>query len=704
MFLATQYYRAPFPNRRYWADDFAKIRDCGIHAVQLWCLWGWIEAEPGRYDYNDYDELVGLADKAGLKVVLSTIAEIHPFWIHRLVPDSQMVDHMGNRVISTCREEVNGGLTPGGCFDHPRVAELMGNFLAAVAGHYSNAANLLGWDAWNETRWSVQSDGHVCYCGNTLREFRAWLDQRHGGLGGLNNAWQRRYVSWDDVFPGKTSGRPYTESMEFQRFLAWRAARHTGMRYQALRAGDARHFISAHCAGPSTHSTGGGFEQALCRGNDWDHADHLDGYGCSHFPFWGEGFDETGFGVRVEAVRSANQGKVLWVSELHGGSARDGIVAHRSVDAGPQQRWVANGMARGAKAVIFWCWRDEVFGRESSGFGLNGWDGQASQRLAAMRVTSDFIDRYKDRIDSYKPDAPRVGILFAPDNYYLKYASTGSAAEAGESVIGYATALERLCRPYEIVEAGHLDVLESLDVLFMPWCLVLPPEACEAILRFLRRGGRILTEAETDSFDGLGFYRYPDERPFLKELGLHDLGRRKMAEGTTLAVRLGGRHVQLPVDTFLTPLTTPAGSEVLAGNDDYGSLLVRQPVGAGAAYLLGSFSGRAYKRQQNEAFEQLLEQVCMDAGVQRAFEIAAVEGDRAGLQWRTGAAGNARLLWIVNSLGERTVTVLDAAEQFGDARQARDLTRDQDVPIYREGGQTSCEVTLPAGGFVLLEW
>lgn len=121
-----------------------------------------------------------------------------------------------------------------------------------------------------------------------------------------------------------------------------------------------------------------------------------------------------------------------------------------------------------------------------------------------MKVTSEFINRHNDLVETYKPDAPRVGVLFVPDNYYLKYAAAGSAAEAGEGVVGYATALERLCLPYEVVEAGHLDVLAQLDVLFMPWCLVLPPATQEAILRFLQRGGRILAEAETDAFDGLG--------------------------------------------------------------------------------------------------------------------------------------------------------------------------------------------------------
>jgi beta-galactosidase len=244
-----------------------------------------------------------------------------------------------------------------------------------------------------------------------------------------------------------------------------RSAAHMRARAEAVRAGDSRHLLSAHGACPSVQSGGWpGGEHAMERGNDWQHAEHLDGYGCSHFPFWGDGFDETGFGLRVESTRSAAAGKVVWVSELQGGSARDGVVAHRSVTAGPQQRWVANGMARGAKAVIFWCWRDEVFGNESSGFGLDGWDGLAPERLAAMKRTSDFIDRHNDLIDNYKPDAPRVGVLFAPDNYYLRYTASGSAAEAGEAVVGYATALERLCLPYEVVEANHLDVLERLDL------------------------------------------------------------------------------------------------------------------------------------------------------------------------------------------------------------------------------------------------
>jgi beta-galactosidase GanA len=70
MFLAAHYYRPPLPDRKLWAADFAKMRKSGIDTVQLWCIWGWIESQPGQFRFDDYDELFSLAAKNGLGVVL----------------------------------------------------------------------------------------------------------------------------------------------------------------------------------------------------------------------------------------------------------------------------------------------------------------------------------------------------------------------------------------------------------------------------------------------------------------------------------------------------------------------------------------------------------------------------------------------------------------------------------------------------------
>lgn len=695
MFIAAQYYRPPFPEKRYWLDDLSRMRDAGLDALQLWALWGWIEPEPGVFRFDDYDTLVEEADKRGLRVIISTIAEIQPFWIHRVVPDSHMVDHMGNKVISSLRGECNAGLTPGGCTDNPRVRELMAQFLRTISSHYAGATNIIGWDCWNETRWNVQADGYVCYCPHTLAAFREWLRERYGSLDGLNEAWRRRYCDWADVYPGKLPDRPYTEMMEFLRFLTWRAGRHMRFRYEELRRGGAKELISAHCAAPAIMSGGWGYEQTLCRGNDWDHADQLDGFGCSHFPFWGMAFDDTGFGMRVEAIRSAARGKTMWISELQGGSARGGHEVHPSVPARPQQRWVWNGYARGAKGVIFWCWRDEVFGRESSGFGLIGNDGLRDERLRAIAETSRVLDRYESLLDNYLPDDPKVGVLFEQDNYYLDWSRYGNAERAMNSLLGYIAALERLGVPYEVVESAHLGILSKLHLLLLPWPLVVREDVALRLLEFIRAGGTVLAEAELDAFTPLGFYRYPGpDRSFASALGIEDLGRRVITEDV-MRVQFDGDAFELKPAGWITPFK-PGDGEALAKDGDGNLLAFRRELGAGKVYALGSFPGMAYYRERYEAFERFLYKVVREARALPEMAVMSCDSE-GGVVWRTGTSGNERLLFLINTGGTKEVKVDAPGSYFGVGGVVTELRSGRSFPVRREGDRGGFEILIEGG-------
>ena len=79
-----------FPGRLVLASDFARIKQSGLDTIQLWVVWAWVKTKPGQFNFNDYDRLVDLAGRHGLNVVLSTIAEVHPYWIHRAVPGSEI--------------------------------------------------------------------------------------------------------------------------------------------------------------------------------------------------------------------------------------------------------------------------------------------------------------------------------------------------------------------------------------------------------------------------------------------------------------------------------------------------------------------------------------------------------------------------------------------------------------------------------------
>ncbi len=576
MNLGIQYYRPPFPLPHRWEDDLSRIRDAGMNTVQLWVLWSWVEATPGEFRFEDYDRLIDGAEQRGLGVVLSTIAEVQPLWIHREVAGSEMIDHMGRRVVSSQRLECHFGLTPGGCTDHPGVQERMQQFLEAVVTRYRGANALRGWDAWNELRWNVQADGYVCYCGHTLAAFRDWLKSRYGSLDGLNEAWLRRYASWEDVTPGKLPTRPFTELMAFQHFLTWRANRHGRWRYKTMKALDRERPVTVHPASPSPLETGGitatneflrEYNQPINRGNDWFYADDLDGIGCSSFPKWG-GEDSVDFAVRLNFMTSAARGKPTWLSELQGAAAATENIVHQPVRAGEQQRWLWQGIAAGATTVLFWCWRDEVFGREAGGFGMAGSDGFAAERLAAMARSGELLVSHGELLRGFRPDPPRVGVLFSPQSYYLNWSQEGHAGLAMQSIRTYCRSLYRQGIPFRVVEEEHLEELNGMRVLFLPRVNALSAKVEERLRAFVEQGGVLFAESETGAFDERGIWRYPEERMLARLTGIRELGRRPLS-GREMECRIDGDALRLPLAQWTTPMELPEGAENLSLCDDH---------------------------------------------------------------------------------------------------------------------------------------
>ena len=600
--LGTQYYRAPFPEEKYWEDDFRRMSDSGLNCVQLWVLWGWVESKPGSFVFDDYDRLLELADKNRLGVVLSTIAEIHPYWIHREVPGSEMISNNGRKIVSGNRCEVHFGLTPGGCTDVPAVWERMARFLKVTALRYKDAPALIGWDAWNELRWNVHAGEPVCYCEHSLGRFRSWLDEKYGGLDALNKAWKRRYGQWDEVLPGKDPGRPYTEMMAWEHFLTWKACQHAKLRYNIIKGIDPDHPVTVHGGAPSPGYSGGDGETPLDRGNDWFFADDLDGVGCSSFPKWFN-IDDADFGMRVEFVKSAARDKRVWLSEIQGGRASQGFEVHLPVDALSQQRWIWNGLACGADTLLFWCWRDEVFGRESAGYGLIGLDGLAEERMDAMRQTGRLLTEHEVLFDAYRPDKPSVGVLFSPQSYYYHYAQEGNGRRAARSLNAYCRGLLRRSIPFTVVEEEHLDGLSDLKILFLPRSTALSRETEDALCSFVQNGGTLVAESECGAFDPAGLYSYPEDRFLARLAGVKEIGRRHL-EVESVPADLGGTKIDLGLSQWCTPMEIGKGT-VHASCDD-GALLLEVPVSKGRVIFCGSYPGEACKQGRTAGFEEYL--------------------------------------------------------------------------------------------------
>jgi len=707
--LGAQYYRPPFPEMPYWEEDLRRMKEAGLNTLQLWVLWGWVEPEPGRFQFDDYDRLMDLAGKTGLRVVLSTIAEIQPLWIHREVAGSEMINHLGQKVVSMARNECHFGLTPGGCTDHPEVWRRMARFLETVVTRYRGAAPLAGWDIWNELRWNVQAGSRVCYCPHTLQAFRAWLEARHGSLEGLNRAWKRRYRCWEEVDPGRRTGTPFTENMAFCHFLTWRACEHGRKRYAIVKALDPDRPATLHGGAPSALYSGGEMEQALNRGNDWFFADTLDGVGTSSFPKW-SGIDDADFGIRVEFVKSAARGKRVWLSELQGGRSAIGFSLHPAVDARSQQRWVWNGLACGADTILFWCWRDEVFCPESGGFGLIGEDGFAEERLAAMRVTGRALERHAALLKAYRPARAEVGVLFSPQTFYHHWATEGKARRGCDALLGYARALVRRSIPYTVVEEEHLDALDGLRILFLPGVTATSPALEASLERFVRTGGTLLCETECGAFTPEGFYRYPADRFTARLTGRVETGRRPPA-GATVTARSGAEAHDLAGGGWLTAWGPGPGRVLAAG--PAGDLLVEVPVGKGRVILCGSAFGEAYNGRQHHAdsavrasslgFERFCETCVRGAGWRPEIEILDPPASPdAFLYVKSGSSGGRRLLFVFFQEGQASARLRLAPGVLKTPRLTDLITAQTVEAVRTDDGGHALHLAAPDWGFAAL--
>lgn len=701
MIIATQYYRPPFPERHRWANDFDRIRDAGFDAVYVWATWGWIEPSPGEFIFDDYDELFAHARRNDLRLIVNTIAELQPDWILRELPGTNFVDHTGRAVIPTTLAYSNAGQIPGGCSDHAAIHKLTERFLATVAGRYGGANELLAWDAWNEMRVASHSDGYICYCEATLAAYRQWLQDRYSSLDELNRRWHRRHRSWDDIRPGRVPARSGVDYISFQQFLSWRTCRELAARVAALRGATlGTKPVFGHVAFPGIEMTGSyylPYEQAMLRGNDWELSQEVDAFGCSHFPIWFD-MSPSRLGARHESIRCAAGDKPFWASELQGGSARYALEVQTAVPAQTQQRWLWNAIGRGAKGVNFWCWRDEVFGREAAGFGVVGDDGHRDERLAAFAHTNGVVSRWRDLLRDYRPDPATVAVVFEPDTYYLDFALTGDAADqAGRSVQGYLEALEQAQIPYDVLQPRRIGDLSRYRLVVLPWSLIVAPDLAAALTDWVARGGVFMCETECDAYDSLGFYRYPDERSFALSVGIHGTGRRPLSE-EKLSFTFGDSNGWIRAATWLETIALDGIRPV--GAEQRGGVVNTWQHGRGQVVFIGTHAGRGHSFDHNSDLPKLLASVADSAGATTTLNCDVRDGHR--VQWRIGSTGAARLLFVTNEGPALTANFTAHSDGLPDRGYAEDLLSGERFPVQLTGTTRELRLEMTAGQYLAL--
>lgn len=489
----AQYYRAPTPEKEHWESDLKDLKSRGFTTVKYWVQWRWSERREGEYYWEDLDELMALADRLGLKVVLNLILDVMPEWVERDYPDSLMVDAHGSVLHGKnilCRQL--GGY-PGPCYAHKLMTEKRQRFARAAYAHFKNAPALIAWDVWNEperdasTRSATGENGPaLCFCQSCQAGFRDFCRGKYASIGRLNRIWGRCYTSFDAVEVPRQCGtvRDFVDWREYEMKQLQDDAK---WRLELLRETDPRHVAHVHIV-PDV----GGFNP-LTAVDDFETARLCDIYGASMI----------GDPYNCAQMISCSQGRLCYNAEWHinwGRAdmyprviARDYFLCEQLSQLG----W-------GVKGYLYWQYRTETLGTESPAWGMLRIDGAERPTLTHATEFWKAFAPYADRFLKTVGAKAQVAIWKSYRNEFYQVCRYGKIDLLQDSLRHYVETLYKLnvdvmtCDTQMIEE----DALKDVKLVILPQAMYLERRDAEAFKRLAAEGKVILSEANLGAYDG----------------------------------------------------------------------------------------------------------------------------------------------------------------------------------------------------------
>jgi beta-galactosidase len=693
-----------------WGKDLDQIKALGFNTVKTWVDWATAEAHPDSFDFKNLDLLLQLAQQRGLRVIVQVYLDSAPDWVGRKYPDGRFEDRSGAVIESQS--------APGFCIDHPGVRAEIVKFLSALSRDANRFFALYGWDVWSEPHvinWAefpYLVHPEFCYCPNSQKRFRGWLEHKYGSLEALNRAWYRGFQDWNQVEPPRASTiLSYTDYLDWRAFIDDKLAGDLKTRVDAIRSADTAHFITSHAAVPGlfTSPTDGYGEP-----DDWKMAANADFFGTSLYPKHAESVASWSWqklSAGLDFSRSASEGKGFWIGELQAGQGVTGMRIAEPVVGNDLRFWMWNTISHGAREIAVYAWYPMSSGYESNGYGLVNLDGSVTERARAAGDTARIIEGQAAALLAARPAPAQVAILYNRLSYMVG-GTEPSLSKLGNAERDSLLGLHRIFLEEQIpVDFIHpqdviADRLGQYKIVFLPYPVMLAKDVAAGIRRYVENGGTVVAEARlawndargiaSETIPGAGLDEVFGAREHLIRPADHpELEINPLPGLPGMAAR-----EKVAVAGFEEELTPAESARVLARFADGQPALVENSFGKGKAVLVGSFLALAYERQPEVSTKRLVLALAEQAGV--APEVTITGADPAKTEVRRLLNPEQQELFVFYH-GTTAATATLQLHLPWKATAARNLLTGAAEPVSVRKGVSTLNVTLQPNQILALE-
>ncbi|MGB6722812.1 MAG: alpha-amylase family protein [Terracidiphilus sp.] len=666
------YFRKSNPPEEDWARDHQTAAKIGMNIFRHWFMWSAIEVAPGKYDWSDYDRMMDLAAKNGIKVVLAELDTCAPEWVFRKYAHARFLSSDGVLVNSSVSESSATGGFPGLCLDNADVRTLAENFLTALIEHYRNHPALFAYDLWNEnTSFGGSPARMFCYCDATKQKLRDWLRTRYGTLEKAGKTWHRySFASWDDVEPPRSfSG--YPDSLDWLEFRIDNAYNLYDWRLKLFRKLDPNHKITAHGVAGTLD------DMPSSSHNEWRSAERVDIYGLTWIAAR-KGNEPWKQFHAMDLVRGGARGKPFWHAEAQGGPLwmQPQVIGRREEDgripdAEDVRIWNLISCAGGAKGILYCRWRPLLDGPLFGAFGPFAMDGsttpQSEMAGRVARWTNDHANVWKSN-----PVKGDVGLVFVPESELFNYVQQQATVFYSQSICGaYQAFFDSNIQPDFVA----IDDIGEYKIIYLPYPVMLKTETAAKLRKYVEQGGTLVSEGLPGYFGDHGHVGTVQPNYGLDEAFgaresyvefLPDISDELMLQ--VKDAKIYGRYFRQEYDLQ---------GGAAAGQYANGKIAaVEHKFGKGRTLLIGSFPGAGYYLHHGPATKDLFASLLEPAGV---TPTAAVSD--AGVQARLHQGAGGTYLWVTNPTRDKRTVTIGLAPAAGSFTSGEDIWGHQNVAL-----------------------